>query len=218
MAKYKRTAPQGTDTTAQSANDFRNNNRVIGRVNEVDHVKENEDDQGKHRTVTLPHQSAAPTTAANETAIYTKTGSPSKVYVRPESDGTEVAILTDKWLDPGLRLEAWVAFDDNGTILKVQRNVPGEVDPVDLPIASNNITVTKTGIGRYTLAFSPALSTANYFPIFQHMDNLRSGGILAMTLQPLNGTYATTCTSSQLLVRGYSTLAPNNEVRIAKEG
>jgi hypothetical protein len=49
---------------------------------------------GKHKFVTLPEQSAAPTTGADEVAIYSKdVGGSTQVFVRYPNDGSEISIV-----------------------------------------------------------------------------------------------------------------------------
>lgn len=60
---------------------------------ETNHVAFADGDPGKHKYVSMPEQVAAPATAANEMALYTKVdGGVSELFVRRESSGNEIQI------------------------------------------------------------------------------------------------------------------------------
>ena len=90
---YQENIPQPTDKIKDSQNDLLNNFQAIKTAWDVNHVTYDLGDQGKHKHVSLPEQAAAPATAANELAIYSKqsalTGI-SELFVRRESSGTEL--------------------------------------------------------------------------------------------------------------------------------
>lgn len=95
---YKNNIPQSTDLLSQSQDDILNNFQEIKTFLEINHEDFNAAGQGKHIHVTFPIQAAAPSTAANEVALYSKDdalGDPA-LYYRPESDGTEVEITAAK--------------------------------------------------------------------------------------------------------------------------
>lgn len=83
------------DTLLLSRDPIRTNFSLIqDRFNE-NHVGINSGSGGgKHKFLQMPEQSAAPTTAANEAAVYTKQGpapaSTTELYFRRESNGTEI--------------------------------------------------------------------------------------------------------------------------------
>jgi hypothetical protein len=86
---YNQNIPDITVGIDQARTSIEDNFKAIKTVVELNHVAFNAADQGKHKFVTLPDQVAAPTTAANEIAIYSKDATGSKLYMRLESDGTE---------------------------------------------------------------------------------------------------------------------------------
>lgn len=204
---YKRTVPQGTDTTDQSARDFQKNFDHIFDDYKVDHQSfdNRTQSEAKHKYFTLPHQAADPTTAANETAIYCKSGNPSSIFVRPESNGSAVQISKENRLCSGLKLEAWVVFDNNGNIINQTIKDPAGGPPTVTPMISNNVTLTKgSGSGAFVLTFDPVLSTAFYFPMIKNMDNRNTLGIYKNQMQiRLGATYADSITTSTLKIRSY---------------
>lgn len=92
---YNPDIPAPTDVKSQSQADIKENFTQIKTVVDINHVTFGDADQGKHKYVTLPEQGAAPSTAANEIALYTKEiGGVSALFLRHEGDGTEVDITT----------------------------------------------------------------------------------------------------------------------------
>jgi len=90
---YQQNIPQPTDKIKDSQNDILNNFQGIKTAWDINHVTFDLGDQGKHKHVTLPEQGAAPATAANEIAMYSKqstlTGA-SELFIRRESSGNEL--------------------------------------------------------------------------------------------------------------------------------
>ena len=81
------------DTLLGSRDQIRTNFEVIDTVNTVNHIAFGGSGQGKHKFMQMPVQSSAPTTASNESALYTKTsGSRRELYFRSKSDGSEYQI------------------------------------------------------------------------------------------------------------------------------
>lgn len=204
---YKRNVPQSTDSTAQSALDFRGNFSQIFYIDDVDHITINKNQQiaGNHKKVTLPEQAAEPSTAVNETAFYTKAGNPTDLYIRPENDGTEIKVSSGPILARNLKLEAYVLFDQSGTILKrtVQRD-DGQ-DPQSITLASSNVTVTRLSAKNFQLTFSPALSTANYFPVIKNWNtNMAQAGSFYNGQIANDAVYGNSVTTSSLKVNLYT--------------
>lgn len=96
MSTYNNNIPLSTDDPSQSQSSLLANFQVLDTSNSVNHVAFNDANQGKHKFMQMPEQSSAPTSAANEGALFTKetvaliTG----LYFRRESDGTQLQ-LTD---------------------------------------------------------------------------------------------------------------------------
>ena len=65
---------------------------------EINHVAFGDPNQGKHKFMQMPEQSAAPTTAVNEAALYSKVdpSSPaeSAIFYRQENSGNEYQLTT----------------------------------------------------------------------------------------------------------------------------
>ena len=95
---YNKDIPQASDAPSTSQAQLLDNFQSIHALLSVDHVttpfaSPASGNQGKHNQVTLPEQSAAPTTAANEMALYTKEVSgASSLFLRNENNGNEVDI------------------------------------------------------------------------------------------------------------------------------
>ena len=128
----------------------------------VDHVDFNDLGQGKHAKVTMP-EGAAPTTAADEAALYTKdtNGRPTLFY-RQESDGTEIQLTKS---DP-------IASDPGETFL-----------PGGMGIKWGLVEITTPGSQTYTYA-SLGLSdfdSATYSCVATPTDRTRSVGVLSFT-------------------------------------
>lgn len=82
--------PNSGQTLAASRPVIFNNFSVISTAFEVDHAAYNDATQGKHNKVTLPRQGAAPVTAADEVALYSRLSTLSgatELVVRKQSSG-----------------------------------------------------------------------------------------------------------------------------------
>ena len=89
---YNADIPQAADDPSQSQGQLLGNFQELNTSNSVNHVAYNDADQGKHKFMQMPEQSAAPTTAADEGGLYTKevpTLAVTGLYFRDESSGTE---------------------------------------------------------------------------------------------------------------------------------
>jgi hypothetical protein len=92
---YTVNIPQPDDNPSQSQPQLLANFQEINTVNSVNHVAYNVSGQGKHKFMQMPEQGAAPTTAANEGALYTKeANSITELFYRREGDGTEIQLTT----------------------------------------------------------------------------------------------------------------------------
>lgn len=90
---YTANIPQSTDNPSDSQPLLLANFTEIDTYTKVNHVELNDPDQGKHKFMQMPEQGSAPTTAANEGALYTKdTGTEPDLFYRRESDGAEVQL------------------------------------------------------------------------------------------------------------------------------
>jgi len=89
------------DTPANSAEDpsqsqpkITSNFQALNTSNSVNHVAYNDADQGKHKFMQMPEQASAPSTAANEGALYTAveaTSTVSELVYRREGNGAAIA-------------------------------------------------------------------------------------------------------------------------------
>lgn len=94
---YTSNIPQSTDNPSDSQPQLLANFQEIDTYTSVNHVALNDGDQGKHKFMQMPEQGSAPTTAANEGALYTKdTGTEPDLFYRRESNGTEVQLTGGK--------------------------------------------------------------------------------------------------------------------------
>lgn len=90
---YTDNVPQSGQTLGTTQPLIQSNFSIITTAQSVNHVAYDDADQGKHKFLQMPEQGSAPTTAANEGALYTKvdTGTPAttQLFYRNESAGTE---------------------------------------------------------------------------------------------------------------------------------
>jgi hypothetical protein len=206
---YKRNTPALalTDIVGESGRQFRENFRKVDDYYKPEHVPLNSDQTtsiGAHNRTTLPDQSGDPTTAASEMAMYCN-GSPPALYVRDESDGDIVKMTSNKFLANGLKLEAFICFDSAGNVLSVKRpgvDEDGNEIEEEIELRSSNATVSipAPSLTEYLITFSPAISTANYFPVIQQF--VKPARQAFVQIQNGN-TYADSVTASSLKLRGY---------------
>jgi hypothetical protein len=217
---YKATVPASGDFISQSQIDFQANfdtaSNIWGRPfadNEGDHIPLNFSDvdkRGGHRKVTFVQQGAAPSTGANEIALYSKNvSSNAEAFYRQPSDGTEVQVTDQGRLTAnGLVLRAFVLFDFQGNILQ-QQQVNGDGTIVKVPISMNVTSVTPNqalvnGINKYSdwnIAFTNALPTADYVWACQSFNI--GGNNSPVYMQPRNNAaYASTVTTTSFALRG----------------
>lgn len=99
---YNNAIPAANDLISQSQSDIQQNFAAIQTLIEVNHGTFGAATEGKHKFTSLVEQGAAPVTAANEIALYTKEiGGISALFLRHESAGTEVDITTAVKASPG---------------------------------------------------------------------------------------------------------------------
>jgi len=90
---YSSDIPQANDDPSQSQSQLLGNFQAINTFFSVNHVAPNDGDEGKHKWVSLPEQGAAPSTAVNEIALYSKeVSSTTQLFYRKEADGAEVQL------------------------------------------------------------------------------------------------------------------------------
>ena len=101
---YYNNIPQPSQRIKDSQPEILTNFASLQTYLETNHVAFSEDSSGKHKFVSMPEQGAAPSTAVNEMAMYTKDVSAvSQLFVRRESNGTElnltgaVSLTTEGW-------------------------------------------------------------------------------------------------------------------------
>ena len=181
---YKSNIPQPSDFISQSQVDMSENFEQIRKIwgqpadeqlNEGDHIPLNNPEDkffGKHKKTTFVEQETAPTTLANEVALYTKdTNGKPELFYRRESDGIE-AQLTDRGnvTVGGMVLGASVIFDYNGNILEKVDYDENE-KKIKVPLAYNvssvsqqtqNIGGSNVPVCEYIIGFSKPLPDNNY--------------------------------------------------------
>jgi hypothetical protein len=90
---YSPDIPQATDQPSQSQPLLLANFQSIDALVNVNHVDFDDANQGMHKFLQMPEQSAAPTTAANVGGLYTKEiNSTTQLFYREESNGTQYQI------------------------------------------------------------------------------------------------------------------------------
>lgn len=78
--------PSTGQTLGGTRDQIRQNFVEIDSTLTINHYSMNEANTGKHKFASFPVQAADPTTAASESAIYSKTGVPN-IFIRNQSDG-----------------------------------------------------------------------------------------------------------------------------------
>jgi len=87
---YNQAIPQATDDPSASQPQLLANFQALNTANSVNHVAYNDADEGKHKFLQMPEQGSAPTTGADEGAVYTKDVSgATELFYRRESNGDE---------------------------------------------------------------------------------------------------------------------------------
>jgi len=111
---YQPNIPLPTDLLKNSQADIQANFISNSAAFNQNHVDFNDANAGKHKFLQMPEQSVSPVTAANEMALYTKEqDGVSQMFIRRESDGTEINITND-----GLKANPGWARLPNGLIMK----------------------------------------------------------------------------------------------------
>lgn len=87
---YNADIPQANDNPSESQGQILGNFQALNTFLAVNHVSLNDGDEGKHTFLQMPEQSSAPSTAADEVAVYAKEyNSVASLFFRQESSGTE---------------------------------------------------------------------------------------------------------------------------------
>jgi hypothetical protein len=103
---YNANIPQPTDRISDSQADILGNFIALNTVMGENHYTFGTANEGKHQYVSLPEQGAAPATAVNEAALYTKIGTydatNSQLFFRRENNGAEIectasSLATNGW-------------------------------------------------------------------------------------------------------------------------
>jgi len=143
---YRKAIPLATERPSVSQPKIKENFTQINDQFGVDHTElEESTQQGKHKKVTLYEQATDPTTAADESAIYSKEGdNGTELYFRKENDGEVIKLV-------GLKVLAIASANLNGTLINDRFNV-----------ASCSLSVIAGPATKYRVTFTNALSNANY--------------------------------------------------------
>jgi hypothetical protein len=90
MSTYTSNIPQPADNPSDSQDQILQNFQSISTLIGINHVAFNDPDEGKHKFLQMPEEASAPTTGANEGALYTKEqAGATQLFWRNESNGTE---------------------------------------------------------------------------------------------------------------------------------
>ena len=163
---YQQNIPQASDRLKDSQADLLANFQSIKTLIDVNHVTFDATGEGKHKFVSLPEQGAAPTTLANELAVYSAQGAVNSVadlFFRRESDGsqinmTEGGLVTNGWsrIASGIIIK-WGANSVTGT----SQTITMSQGPAFGSIYSAQLTPRRVAGGVDTLVQMESLSTAN---------------------------------------------------------
>lgn len=136
--------PQSTDLISQSQGQILTNFAQSNTIFDVDHFTFNDAaaaDRGKHRQSTYPELGAAPTTIANEGAVFTLAGTAeTELYFRRESNGEQVQLSI---------IRAWANFFWNGAAIVINDSF-------------NISSITRSGNGTYVVNFTKNMRNALY--------------------------------------------------------
>ena len=130
----------------------------------VNHVPLDDSGEGKHKYVSMPEQAAAPTTAANELALYSKEkDGESQLFYRKESDGVEVQITGDSSSSTnGSLTVAGITIQWGTTVSTNPANPAQAFIPFNTPYTTTyNVSMTKASGGNNALKIT-ALSTNGF--------------------------------------------------------
>jgi len=145
---YQNNIPQASDTISKSQQDLLNNFAAIQTLIEVNHGTFGASDEGMHKFLTFPVQSAAPTFALTQNGMYSKIpASPlpqtgiEEIFVHKQSNaGVKEIPFTASTLStatPAALTEGW-SYLPSGLIIKWGANVNGTGSAViSFPTGSN---------------------------------------------------------------------------------
>lgn len=144
---YNASIPQPGDLLSASQGQLLVNFDQINQKFGIDHygLDPATANDGKHKKVTLPEQSSAPTTGADEGAVYTKDVSGvTQLFYRPSNNGTEVQLSGGS--------TGWTPGTNSGTLLfgGLRINFGSALVPLG------------PGIGTVTVTFHTPFSAAPY--------------------------------------------------------
>jgi hypothetical protein len=164
---YSNAIPQPTDTPSTSQPQLLANFQAIQTAFEINHVAFNTGDEGKHKWVSLPQQTAAPATAASEIALYginSAETSVTELAFRRPSSGTEVLCTerdgtTTGWsmLPSGLLIK-W-SFDTANGVTVIDSNSFGKAFTALYHVQINNLATT---VATNTYPMGGAISGTNF--------------------------------------------------------
>jgi hypothetical protein len=100
---FNSNVPQPSDVLRNSQNDLLNNFQSLKAAFDTNHVTFDDPDAGKHKFITCPEQSAAPSVAADNIALYSKNSALSgiaELFVKNES-GSEYEFTSSSAATPG---------------------------------------------------------------------------------------------------------------------
>lgn len=98
MSSYTSNTPQPNENPSDSQDKFLNNFLAISDLISQNHVQFNSGvESGKHKFLQMPEQGSAPTTIADEGALYTKVKSGNtELFYRGEGNGSEKQMTTSR--------------------------------------------------------------------------------------------------------------------------
>jgi hypothetical protein len=150
---YNANIPQSTDRPSSSQSQLLGNFEALATFLNNNHVNISnpvgDPEEGKHKFLQMPEQSSAPTTAANEGALYTKESSltsSAELFYRRESSGAEIEFTSALAAQNGwTRLPSGILLKWGFTSKSGQQNV---IFPTgaNIPVFSNifNVIVSVT--------------------------------------------------------------------------
>lgn len=207
---YRPNIPASTDQLAKSSQEIQENFNEVLQTWTVDHVSLMEDDKlGKHKKMTFPEQSSAPTTAAGEVAVYSANDVNSDLYYEQMSAGGSGKLVSNKHVAlGGVKLEAYAVFnaedgefynapvleksEDGGTVVGSRLAKSNNVSSVDIGgLVGDTITIN--------IDADDPLSTADYFTVIEPFYKTgKANGVYPVLTIKNAATYSTSCTTTLL--------------------
>jgi len=169
---YNPNIPQPTDNMSRSQQGFLDNFQALYQLYKLDHKElDAVDEVGYHEKMSLVQQGSGPTTLATESALYTKLdGSVDNLYVRQQSNGTEIQITdaANHSINILPRPRVAAAWEWSGVAIGTITLLGNQVNVASV------VSLNAAG-SAFRITFDSALSSADYYVLGNYDDNSSPG-------------------------------------------